>query len=256
MTWSDRIKYKNLQRLKRIFEQREKQEEEEKARRAKDIRLNQSFNPRHYESVEKFLEEQRGAKEEDYIPKRGRLEENVPDWYSELNFRKNDCFNKYSYNFDSGSAPSRRKGNDNNIAPERQDNYMGGIAGAASNMFSYPSESIILNRETTANEPVKKRYPYQEYLGRGYPELSLADVENRTSLNILYDNKITDEQENYLEQPRLKPFDIDMEPIESRLDDERFDSTTPQTDSENLEERESSKFNENIQDHYYIRKGR
>lgn len=166
MTWSERIRHKNLERLRRMFEDRKKSEKKQNEYTPRYIRMNEELNPRHYDSVEIFLEDQRGIGHFDYTPKHGRLDERVPEWHSELatlrrNSKKQSVLEKYSVRVNSDDvferAPGRRRQENQKPNSENEKNYAGGVTGAGANIMNQPSaaeaETHLNALGTTTNEP-------------------------------------------------------------------------------------------------------
>jgi hypothetical protein len=86
MSWADRIKHKNLQRLKTLFRNNRLREEKEKERSPKNTRFEHelTLNPRHYDGIETFLSDKRDVQDDSYVMNRGRMNEDRPKWYEEL----------------------------------------------------------------------------------------------------------------------------------------------------------------------------
>jgi len=126
MTWTERLTKKSKDRLIRMLKEKEEREQRESEREPKKIRLDaDNYNPRAHTGIEYWLEEKRGANPEDYLPKKGRLEEWTPEWYDQLSTLRKQS-DKISQHVGLKSlayymAPKTRDTTDPSRRPSRRD---------------------------------------------------------------------------------------------------------------------------------------
>jgi len=178
LAWGERIKQKNLQRLRRMFQQRAEEKERDRQRSPEWLRTQAVIDPSHYTSPETALNARREGEDKGRDYRFQAILENTPQWHGKLppvgpnlltkrpNKVRWDTLRRYSsldkqavYNFESGSAPSRRgdPNDPNNLDP----NYHGGGTGAFGAESRY-MDQIVDRRETTENEPFGGNKDYLE----------------------------------------------------------------------------------------------
>lgn len=88
LTWSERVRRKNLLRLQDILREREAREQSEKDRQPRRIRETDRLDENivGYVPMDERLDKKRGIHNEDFII--GRIEESIPDWYTDLPTRR------------------------------------------------------------------------------------------------------------------------------------------------------------------------
>lgn len=88
LTWNERIRKKNLSRLRNILQERRMREQNEKARSPRIIREQDRLDTNivGYIPLDERLDNKREIHDEEFIV--GRIEETVPDWYFNLPTRR------------------------------------------------------------------------------------------------------------------------------------------------------------------------
>ncbi len=126
LTWSERIKKKNLHRLQRLLESQANERKKEKENSPEFIRMNEEKSAIHYDNLENRMQSKRQTDPSEFAMNYTRQHERLPDWYANLStlrqHSKKDELNsklrkiaRHSPMIDT-EAPSRR-----NLSPSDPD---------------------------------------------------------------------------------------------------------------------------------------
>ena len=231
MAWGDRIKAKNLGRLRKMFEQRKTETKHQNEYTPEYIRTHEELNPRHFTSVETFLSDQRGEDAKDYLPKSGRMAEWLPKWYSQLHTlrQENGLKKAASYNFESGSAPGRRGTPDD---AENTGNPDGGIIGSQGQRAMAESAESIVEQQgkgSTESGGWGSNFPYTGPEIGGAPDSLLVPAETREPPFLKEYEELKMKPPTYEDEytqgssdpGHFSAFDFEMPTQEQQLDERR-----------------------------------